>query len=259
MTLRQRVHVHLDPEAWPLAGLSPLNILLSVAILLATAAAILETEPAIVSLSPTLFGGLEIGFGALFLLEYVARLWTAAERPGGTPAGNRLRFVRSPAGLIDLAVIAATVLPFSGTTLMPLRLVRLLRIVRLAKLGRTSTAFIHILRAVSARREELTLTAGFAIVLLIVGATMLHWLEADVQPEAFGSIPRALWWAVVTLTTIGYGDVYPVTVAGKLAASVIAFAGIGLIAMPTGILAAAFSESYRSDVNARTAKSDERP
>ena len=88
---------------------------------------------------------------------------------------------------------------------------------------------------------------GLAVTVLVFGATALHLIEGDLQPDKFGSIPRAMWWSVITLTTIGYGDVYPITVLGKIFAALVAVAGIGLIAMPTGILASAFSEAVRDD------------
>jgi voltage-gated potassium channel len=103
--------------------------------------------------------------------------------------------------------------------------------------------------AVASRRFELLFTMGLAATVLVFGATALHLLEGELQSDKFGSIPRAMWWSVVTLTTIGYGDVYPVTVGGKIVASIVAVAGIGLIAMPTGILAAAFSDAFKTGSN----------
>lgn len=216
-------------------------------IAVATLAAILETEPVWADRHRWPLRLLEAVLGLIFLLEYAARLWAAAEQPERREWKGRLYFLLSPAAMLDLFVVAGTLLPALGLPLMPLRLVRLLRILSLAKLGRTSSALRHIVTAVASRREELVLTAGFAGVLLVFGATSLYMLEGQTQPDQFGSIPRALWWSVVTMTTIGYGDVYPVTPLGRLAASVVAFGGIGLIALPTGILAAAFSESYRQE------------
>lgn len=165
--------------------------------------------------------------------------------PGVSPVVERLQFVIRPSALLDLAIIVVTLVPFFAINVMALRLVRLLRIFRLAKLGRMSSALRLLYGVVSSRKYELMVTLGLATTLLILGASALYWIEGDVQPDKFGSIPRALWWAVITLTTIGYGDVYPITPAGKFVAGLVAVSGIGLIAMPTGILASAFSEAMR--------------
>lgn len=114
---------------------------------------------------------------------------------------------------------------------------------RLARLGRLSNAWRLIGESVSSRRPELVLTLLAGLVVMLVSATLLYLVEGDVQPDKFGSIPRALWWAVATMTTIGYGDIYPVTPVGKLLAAIAAVTSIGLIALPTGILASAFSEA----------------
>lgn len=246
-TLRERVHVQLDPRAWPTRGLSPTNTILVGAILLATVSAIVGTEPTVVKRFAGTFSALELGLGIGFAVEYLARLWSVVERrtPGVSPAVERLRFAVRPSALLDLAIIVITLVPFFAINVMALRLVRLLRIFRLAKLGRMSSALRLLYGVVSSRKYELMVTLGLASTLLIFGASALYWIEGDVQPDKFGSIPRALWWAVITLTTIGYGDVYPITPAGKFVAGLVAISGIGLIAMPTGILASAFSEAMR--------------
>lgn len=100
--------------------------------------------------------------------------------------------------------------------------------------------------AVSHRRHELFLTVALALILMLASSSLLYLVEGETRKEVFGSIPRAMWWSVTTLTTVGYGDVYPVTVLGKCLAALTAFAGIGLIAMPTGVMAGAFNEAIQA-------------
>ena len=128
---------------------------------------------------------------------------------------------------------------------MLLRMARLGRILRLAKLGRMSRALEHLSEAVSSRREELLLSLMAGFFLMVVAATALYLAEGAIQPDKFGSILRALWWSVATMTTIGYGDVYPVTPLGKVLAAITAIFSIGFIALPTGILASAFSDAVQ--------------
>lgn len=242
-TLRRRVYEYVEPSAWPPGGLSPFNKCVIAVIVLATLFAIVETEPLITNRFGRELSIAETLIVSLFIAEYLLRFWVSAEqqRDGGGWK-SRLKFIVIPASIVDLVVIATSLLPFFGPSTFLLRAVRLVRIIRLASLGGFSLALATLLEAVSSRRYELLLSLGLALGLMLLGATAMWLVEAEVQPDQFGSIPRALWWALVTLTTIGYGDAFPVTPIGKLLAALVAVAGIGLIALPSGILAAAFSD-----------------
>jgi voltage-gated potassium channel len=230
---RRSVYLALNPRGRP--GL--VSLVLIAIILASTLVAILETEDSLQGRWRLAFALLEAAFTAIFAAEYLLRLWSA-------PAGprSRLRYALMPSSLIDLFVVVASLLPFVGPNLMVLRLVRVARMLRLAKIGRFSHAFATLDRALRARASHLVVTLAMAIVFLIFSATMMYWIEGEAQPAAFGSIPRAMWWATVTMTTVGYGDAVPLSVLGKLVAAVTSLAGIVLIAIPTGIFAAAFSD-----------------
>lgn len=246
LSLRYRLNVMLDPTRRTGRGLSMVNRVVVGSILVAGALAIVETEPSLADRFGQVFLVMELVLGGLFSLEYLARLWVAPEQHADVaPWRARLAFVLSPAGLTDLIAIASSLLVASGSSALLLRIVRVGRILRLAKLGRMSRALNHMITAVAVRREELMLSLVGGMVLMVIAATALYLAEGHVQPDKFGSIPRALWWSVATLTTIGYGDVYPVTPLGKILAALTAIFSIGLIAMPTGILAAAFSDGLQ--------------
>lgn len=240
---RRRLYRALDPAARR-RGLSLTNVLLSALILVAVAAAILETEPVLAKGREELFRALEIIFTTVFAAEFCLRFWVEAENPhlgGGWRA--RWRWLVSPAAIVDILAIAPALVFVGVAPSYLLRLFRLFRVLRLAKLGRFSRAWSLINEAIYSRRFELLLTVFLAQMALLTAATLMYIVEGSVQPDKFGSIPRSLWWAIVTLSTIGYGDVFPTTVPGKILAGVTAIVGIGLIAAPTGILAAAFSDA----------------
>ncbi|MEZ5710538.1 MAG: ion transporter [Blastomonas sp.] len=245
MTLRQRIYHMLEPRANP-ERLTRTNLLICLLVLFAAGLAILETEESIRIAHARLFRIAHIGFGSFFLGEFLLRLWAAAEDPrcAGSRLG-RLRWLLTPSAIIDMIALAPLFLTLMSTSTIWLRLARIIRILRIVRMGRMSRAFDEIVMAVYQRRFELYVGIIMMALMMLGSAALLYFAEAEAQPETFGSIPRAMWWAIVTLTTIGYGDAYPVTVIGKFCAAIIAIAGIGVIAIPTGILAAAFSDAMQ--------------
>lgn len=204
-------------------------------------AVVLESVPSIHARYADLFLGFEQVSVAAFSAELVSRVWAASEtaRPGETSLRARLRFLRSPMAVADIAAIAPFYL--AAFSAFDLRFLRMMRLLRLLKLTRYSTALRRMGDVVRLQRNAL----GAALVLLsfavLFTASLVHLVEAEAQPEAFGSIPDAMWWAVVTLTTVGYGDVAPITPMGKLMAALISVVGIGMVALPTSLLASGFS------------------
>lgn len=206
-------------------------------------ALILESVKNIQAISPKLFSIFEYISVLLFTVEYIARIWSCVENAAyKKPISGRLRFSISPLAMIDLLAILPFYLPFTGLDLRFLRVLRIMRIFRVAKLGRYSQSLQTVRRVIAAKKEQLVCALFILLLLLVIASSMLYYVENRAQPENFSSIPASMWWAVATLTTVGYGDVYPVTALGKLMASVIAILGIGMFALPTGIVGASFVE-----------------
>jgi len=184
---------------------------------------------------------------SIFTIEYIARLWSCTTDEGfkGDFKG-RLRFAFKGMSIIDLLAILPFYLSFVGLDLRSIRVLRMLRILRVAKVGRYYNSLALIKRVLRSKKEELVLTSVLLGMLLVVSSSILFYCENSVQPESFSSIPATMWWSVATLTTVGYGDMYPVTLMGRLFASVIAVLGIGMFALPTGILGAGFVEEIQN-------------
>lgn len=144
--------------------------------------------------------------------------------------------------MIDLISILPNIISGLSTDFALLRTMRLLRMIRVAKLVQRNRSLMWFTEAIHQSRSQLAAAIAVTIFLLVIGGVALYLAESSAQPEAFGSIPRAMWWSMATLTTVGYGDVYPVTVIGKLLASALAILGVGIVAMPAGIIAANFSK-----------------
>jgi voltage-gated potassium channel len=183
---------------------------------------------------------------SIFCAEYFLRLWCCVESKEYTHLSHskaRIKYVFSPIALIDLiAILPFIIAMFFSIDLRSLRLIRVLRLLKLTHYFKGFNIFISV---IAKELKSITAAMMVMIFLIIIAASLMHSVEGKIQPETFGSILRSLWWSVVTMTTVGYGDVVPVTPIGKMIATVIMLIGVGLVALPAGMLAARFGEELR--------------
>jgi len=246
--IRRRVHALLDHGPASRVGRILDRALVGLIVVNLVAVA-LESVPALARDYHVIFASIEYVALAVFTIEYGLRIWVAREHGPHrhlTPFRARLKYMLSPEGLVDLVAV----LPFWFAPLLPddLRMLQVLRIFRFFKIARYSPAMRSLLDVLYRERRALfgciVITVGAAL----VSAALMHLAEGHVQPDKLGTIPDALWWAIVTVGTIGYGDVVPVTTVGKLIATGTIFLGLIMMALPVGIIATAFAEQvHRRD------------
>lgn len=239
-SIKHTVHRLLEPAEsgdWPSKSV---DLFLIGLILTNCTVAVLETLPAAGRFSGELAWFETVSVG-IFTVEYLLRLWSCTA-VGWGPFRGRLKYALRPMMLIDLLAILPFYLVFLGLDLRAARIFRLLRFFRIAKLSRYSRAMRMLGRAMVSRKEHLVMAFLLGAFALVVSATLMYYAEHAAQPEVFSSIPASFWWAVTTLTTVGYGDAYPVTLLGKVIGGFSQVLGVGLLALPMGILASAFLE-----------------
>jgi voltage-gated potassium channel len=249
MSLRKRIWNTLERTPNSQESLSVLvDIFLITLILLNVAAIILESVEKIFAAYHSAFAIFETFSIVVFSVEYILRVWSCVEAEEDSVQASiyvrRLRYLRQPMSIIDLVAI----LPFFLQFLLPgldLRFLRVLRMVRIFKLTRYSDAFTILLQVFSQERKSFGAAFFILSMVTIVASCGIYVFEHKAQPEDFASIPAAMWWAVATLTTVGYGDVTPITALGRFFGGMIAIVGIGMVAMPTGILASGFNDLLR--------------
>lgn len=215
-------------------------------ILINVTAVILETVEELSQEFHGFFYAFEIFSVAVFSVEYVLRVWACVEEPEAVPSHplkRRLKFMGTPLALIDAIAILPFYLSFFLT--VDLRFMRIFRLLRLLKLTRYSPALATFAAVLHSQRRSLGAALMIMLTLLIFAASIAYLFEKEAQPEAFASIPHAMWWALATLTTVGYGDVTPVTLGGQLFGGLVMILGIGMFAVPTGILATGFANEIR--------------
>jgi voltage-gated potassium channel len=250
MGLRNRLYAEMEPAARGRPGLSRTNILIVGLVLASFLVFALETEPDIPADVAAWISAINIAILVAFAIEYVVRLWVIGEDPRYRGLLGRLRYMFTPFALADLAAFLPELLWLAfahpGANDQTLMFLRVIRLVRLIKIARFIPAFEVLGAAMRRAGMQLVTALALALALVYVSAVALYFIEGVGQGrEEFASIIRSVWWSVATLTTVGYGDIYPVTVGGRIAASIIAIAGIGVVALPAGIFASAFSDELR--------------
>lgn len=221
-------------------------------IILSVLSIILQSYESLATRYNSVFHAFEVVTVAVFTVEYVLRIWTADLL---YPEANhpRLKYILSFMAIIDLLAILPFYLPFVAADLRFLRMVRLLRLFRLLrvfKLGRYFDALQIIVDVLRESAAQLVISMALCLFVMLFSAIIMYTVENPVQPEQFPNVIASLWWAICTLTTVGYGDVYPVTAVGRFFAAVISLVGIGIIAIPTGIIAGGFSSAINGRGNA---------
>lgn len=185
----------------------------------------------------------------IFSIEYIMRLYISdLTHPSTNKFKSIFKFIFSTNGLIDLFAVLPFYLPMIiKIDLRFLRTLRLIRILRILKINRYTKSLNLIWSVLKDKKSELAVTGFVTLLLLIFASFVMYNVEGDMQPDAFPNILASFWWAVATLTTVGYGDVYPITGLGKLISGLIALMGIGIVALPTGIIGSGFMDKLKSD------------
>ena len=248
MGLKQSLYQQLVPEARA-SGISKLNLFIVGVVLASFLFLALETEP-VLNTDPSwmlAFNLFNISVLVIFTLEYIGRVWVAGVDPQYRGFGGRLRYVTRFYPIADFLAFGPELIVVAMGGGGSLLVLRVLRLARLIKIARFVPAFDALGAALRRSSSQLLTSLAVALALVYVAAVLLYFVEGvgGEQQETFASIPRAIWWAVATLTTVGYGDVYPVTPAGRFFAAIIAIAGIGVVALPAGVFASAFSDELR--------------
>ncbi|MGL4636767.1 MAG: cyclic nucleotide-gated ion channel [Beijerinckiaceae bacterium] len=244
--VRRRVYSLLESGASGDRLSQLIHIALIGLILVSVMTVILESVPSLNDQFGRIFLTIEIIAAIVFTVEYILRLWSCVEHAplrGLSRWRARWVYARSASMVVDLIAIV----PFFLAFFLPddLRVMLIFRLIRFFKLARYSPGMRSLQEAIVEERRALLACLVILCGLMIVAAAAMHMAEATVQPNQFGSIPASMWWAIITLTTVGYGDVVPITVAGKIVAGVTALGGLVMLALPVGIIATSFAEVIR--------------
>lgn len=216
-------------------------------IILNVFAVILETEISIYEPYKYLFNVFEVFSVGIFTVEYILRIWLCTSLDKfKSPFIGRIKYALTPLVIVDLlAILPFFLSAFLQADLRFVRILRLFRLARILKLARYSESVKLLVNAVVSKKEELIATFFALMIILIFASSLMYYIEHDAQPKAFSSIPVTMWWGISTVTTVGYGDMYPVTIIGKILAGLIMIIGIGTFALPSAIITTGFFEELQ--------------
>lgn len=243
MTFRKRLYLTLEPTEKGGIWEAVFEVVLVLIITLNILIILVESVPGVYDEYQPLFDKFEIFTVIFFTIEYFARVYSIVERKGFEhPVRGRWKHMKSPLAIVDLLSFLPFYLTFLPIDLRFLRVVRLLALFRMFKIARYLHALDIFKKVLYDRKEQLVLTIIFIFFILIIISSLMFYVENPYQPEVFSSIPATMWWGVATLTTVGYGDMVPLTAVGKILSGVFAIVGFGLLALPAGILSSGFFE-----------------
>lgn len=244
--LKQRTYLLLDPYQGGRTG-RVIDLAIIALILLSVVAVILQTVDPIAEAYAPIFTRFEQFAVAVFTIEYLGRIWSiTTSKKYRDPVTGRFRYALTPYLIIDLLAI----LPFYIGGIVDLRFIRILRlfrVFRLLKTARYSNSIQTIGAVIRSKRADLVVSVVATLILLVLTTSLTYFAERSAQPDAFSSIPDTFWWGIVTLSTVGYGDVVPVTPLGQFLAAISALLGVGLFALPASILASGFIDEATDD------------
>lgn len=183
----------------------------------------------------------------IFSIEYALRIWTSDLIFDLGPLKSRIKYIFTFMAVIDLLSILPFYISFINIDLRLLRALRLFRMLRIFKLNRYTSALNSVIQVLNKKKDQLISSLFVVMVLMIISSILMYYCEHNAQPKVFENAFSGLWWAIATLTTVGYGDIYPITVGGKILSAFLALLGIGLVAVPTGIISAGFSEALEEE------------
>jgi voltage-gated potassium channel len=243
MTIRRRIYLTLDPSEKGGILERIFEFLLIAIIVLNILAIVCESIKEVHEEYSQPFHRFEVFSVVFFTIEYILRIYSIVEkREFSDPITGRIKFIGSPMAMIDLMAFLPFYLSFLPLDLRILRIFRLMGLFRMFKVARYMHALSMFKKVLNDRREQLVLSIFFILFILVIISTTMFYVEREAQPEKFTSIPATMWWGIATLTTVGYGDMVPITAWGRILGGMFAITGVGLLALPAGILSSGFFE-----------------